>query len=168
MYCRDVSSVLLVDIKGLFGKKYSRPFLNSLTESQSATLGVGLFYLASLLPDPDHPYEVSTVNCHMWLISLVYETAWLLVKISSQPIHYHGITALDATQIALASSRVLIFFSMIALYLTVNRQTYCEVEENNGERESLLGKPGKRVGDAQNTTWLDYLLGFRKLFPFLW
>jgi ATP-binding cassette, subfamily B, vacuolar membrane transporter HMT1/ACLQ len=44
---------------------------------QSSTFGVGLFYLAGLLPDPDESYTINLVSRNMWIISTLYEITWL-------------------------------------------------------------------------------------------
>ncbi|KAF2259678.1 P-loop containing nucleoside triphosphate hydrolase protein, partial [Lojkania enalia] len=134
----------------------------------SSTIGVGLFYLAGLLPDPDDPYSVSTVNFHMWLISLVYEILLFSLRVGHDIQAQKTSTALDALQRLFSACRIAILLLLVVLYAATTRRGYNEIEEEEGEREALLGKKPSRAGDAQTTTWLDYLLGFKKLFPFLW
>ncbi|KAF2789636.1 heavy metal tolerance protein [Melanomma pulvis-pyrius CBS 109.77] len=152
----------------------------------SSTIGVALFYIAGLLPDPDEPYSVSEVNYYMWLISTMYEIAWLIYVLKVQPDKRVTGNAWQATHVALAAFRILILLCLIGLYLIAKQWRSSDGVADMGERESLLGNEStngptyvkamtdskantfKRVGDAQTTTWLDYLLGFSKLFPFLW
>jgi hypothetical protein len=145
-------------------------------------MGVGLFYLAGLLHDPDHPYAVSEVQFHMWLTSMVYEVAWLC----------NGLVALsdnrfaDNVQATLSASRVATLFCLITLYSLNTHWQRVDSSLLSGEYESLLGgslEDGARYGitssntvnntfgkksDAQTTSWLDYVLGYKSLFPFLW
>ncbi|KAI3326353.1 P-loop containing nucleoside triphosphate hydrolase protein [Xylariaceae sp. AK1471] len=146
----------------------------------SSTVGVGLFYLAGLLPDPDTPYSQSQPELHMWIISVIYETVWLFTcKVpcfSCQSIWEVGLFIHGA-------SRVLIFICLITIYWGTARKKhekhYGTLEENRsflncenrsyGASELSVGQNGyAKKGDAQTATWVEYALGFRKLIPFLW
>ncbi|KAI1457521.1 ABC heavy metal transporter [Annulohypoxylon moriforme] len=150
----------------------------------SSTTAVGLFYLAGLLPDPDQPYTVSNVQWHMWIISAVYEVAWLIYQFEVQPHYSYG--AIEIIQVTFAALRVFILLCSIVLYWALKISLRRGQPTSQDEAESLLrnghenswnyGTPDTKArangyakaGDAQTTTWLDYLLGFQKLFPFLW
>ncbi|KAI1769735.1 ABC transporter type 1, transmembrane domain-containing protein [Hypoxylon cercidicola] len=155
----------------------------------SSTIAVGLFYLAALLPDPDHPYTVSDVQWHMWLISTVYETAWLAYNLTVVQSLEGGCSysALDIAQVTLSALRTLFLLCSIGIYWALTVRPRGERSTSQDEESSLL--PGERgsnnvsygimdakakgdeyakAGDAQTTTWLDYMLGFGNLFPFLW
>jgi hypothetical protein len=145
-------------------------------------MAVGLFYLAGLFPDADEPYTATAVQCHMWLISTFYEVIIFIIFLRNSSLLQSVSSILDALQIALAISRILIFMSLLALYWATIRSRNRKNESLGEETESLLGEhvgygtsnissegnSNSRPGDAQTTTWLDYLLGFSKLFPFLW
>lgn len=77
---------------------------------------------------------------------------------------------------------------MFAIYWLQRQSAKLDASDTPGENERLLNgnvPPGReagygstqdetkgvseaKLGDAQTTTWLDYVVGFRKLFPFLW
>ncbi|KAJ3562852.1 hypothetical protein NPX13_g8406 [Xylaria arbuscula] len=93
----------------------------------------------------------------------------------------------DALLISLAALRIATLLALLVLYHGNKQgQTY-ETESFADENCPLLGGPShsnserghnsktqadantrSRQNDAQTTTWIDYLLGFRQLFPFLW
>lgn len=145
-------------------------------------MAVGLFYLAGLFPDADEPYTATEVQCHMWLISTFYEVTLFVMFLRNSSLLQNVSSILDATQITLAVSRILIFMCLLALYWVTVRRRNAKNPSSGEETESLLGghmgygtsnisfegNSNSRPGDAQTTTWLDYLLGFSKLFPFLW
>ncbi|KAI0392797.1 putative transport protein [Xylariaceae sp. FL0594] len=78
------------------------------------TLGVWLFYLAGLLPDPHAPYSASQVNCHVWVISLGYESIWLFYHLIREP---RILNIWNVLQAVLATLRVVAFLVLIVLYL---------------------------------------------------
>lgn len=136
-----------------------------------------LFYVAGLLPDPDIPYQVSGVHFHIWIVSFIYETAWVLCilhpALDSGP---HSVA-----QLALGVSRVLVMLCLVFLYLGTTPRRPSHDEEESDELLSTEAANGniygtshkthdsrEIIGDAQTTTWLDYFLGFRALFPYLW
>ncbi|TVY27403.1 ABC transporter [Lachnellula hyalina] len=113
----------------------------------------------------------------------MYESAWLLYGIQNQLENRYA----NAAQLALAAVRLIVLLCLIVLWLVTSHEEKSHSSTQSGENESLLDHgPGTdysygtskardgnnaynaRVGDAQTTTWLDYVLGFSKLFPFLW
>ncbi|KAI0549791.1 ABC heavy metal transporter [Xylaria curta] len=155
---------------------YSKNYLSS-------TTAVWLFYLAALLPDPHSPYTASSVSSNLWLLSLLYETACLAHHLMGVPNNRYKE---DALLISLAALRIAIFLALLVLYHGTKRwptETDSLADENcpllressssNSERGHNSkplgdGDPLKRQKDAQTTTWIDYVLGFSQLFPFLW
>jgi len=149
---------------------------------QSSTLAVGLFYGAGLLPDPDVPYTPSTVQSYIWVISLCFETAWNVIGVRQCARKRCSIVALDTLQITLSVSRPVILLTLLVTFYASSRK----VEVVTGEDEALLNEAiaynngygtsqnklkrpvGFKQDDAQMVTWLDYLRGFHRLFPFLW
>ncbi|KAI0401583.1 P-loop containing nucleoside triphosphate hydrolase protein [Xylaria palmicola] len=142
----------------------------------SSTVGVGLFYLAGLLPDPDTAYTPTQSELHMWIISLVFETVWL------SDLRYRS--NWEAGLSTLGVSRILFFICLVAIYWGSSVRRH---EKHNGTSEEngplLNAENGRnygvselgarqngyaKLGDAQTTTWVEYALGFRKLIPFLW
>lgn len=86
----------------------------------------------------------------------------------------------DALLTTLAGLRISIFLALIIFYLSTKRTPRYETgnladenrpllsEHNNDPKNAAEANTQARRKDAQTTTWLDYLLGFSQLFPFLW
>ncbi|KAI0419768.1 ABC heavy metal transporter [Xylaria grammica] len=151
----------------------------------SSTVGVGLFYFAGLLPDPNTPYSQSQPSFYLWLISAIYETVWFLnhTRLGFER-QYRWEIALES----LAVSRILILFSLVVVFCGIGRSERRRYHGALEEREGLLngaifdengqlygtsefastGNGYAKKGDAQTTTWVEYALGFRKLIPYLW
>jgi hypothetical protein len=125
----------------------------------------------------------------MWLISTLYEVMWLAhgwnqtYKEPTDTNSWHTALAMVAT------ARILILLIISGLFMaTYQKGNHDRSIQDEGERQCLLGDesqrigathranegvndkatPTKRSGDAQTTTWIDYLIGFKALFPFLW
>lgn len=149
-------------------------------------LGVGAFFVAGLLPDADEPYTPANWNANTWVVCFVFETSILSVILSENNALLRNF-ALDLSQIALSIIRIFVLAAMFIVFWlplafgTYNPNTPEETERllpANGNRvsgteymtsrERLKGVNAIRAGDAQNTNWTDYVIGFKKLFPFLW
>ncbi|MCJ1352283.1 MAG: hypothetical protein MMC33_002267 [Icmadophila ericetorum] len=89
----------------------------------------------------------------------------------------HGLTHLEASELALGCAR----FIMLLIMSMVLVPAHCgRLRKGQGERQTLLDEgepvskydsfPGiqEKVGDAQSTGWLDYFIGFSALFPYIW
>ncbi|KAH8773852.1 P-loop containing nucleoside triphosphate hydrolase protein [Diaporthe sp. PMI_573] len=133
-------------------------------EYASSLLGVELFYLAGLLPDPDIPYQVSSVHFHIWLVSAIYETAWVICALHRTS----GSGPHNVAQLTLGVSRVLVMLCLAFLYLGTRPRRPSHGDEEEESNGLLSTESTNVIGDAQTTTWLDYFLGFRALFPYLW
>ncbi|CAI6334304.1 unnamed protein product [Periconia digitata] len=170
----EILSVVLVSQNGYGNGWAEKDYLSS-------TFGVGLFYLAGLLPDPDERYTASIVNRNMWLISTLYEVLWLAHGWKQTYGEISDNNAWHTASAVVATVRILILVGISALFIVTNqRKNQDWSTQDNGERQPLLGNGSqvngangkttstKRSGDAQTTTWTDYLLGFKALFPFLW
>mgnify|MGYP005989334297 CR=1 FL=1 len=151
-------------------------------------IGVWLFYGVGLLPDPDSSYTMSSAQQLMWLISLVFEIAFVAPGIRSLPDRQHQhdtVVALSISEATFNVLRILLLFLSLALCWVFSRSTPKERTLNEEETQSLINggaengaaygtngqpqdKPAKKSGDAQTGNWINYLLGFKKLFPFLW
>ena len=125
----------------------------------------------------------------MWILSLGFEVGLLALfaKRCHAPL---ANPTLDPTQICLAALRILFLLLMLAMFLITGQDSKSRSKNTPQETESLLNANGNangndrtaygtsqnklkgntpvRIGDAQSTTWLDYVVGFQKLFPFLW
>lgn len=150
-------------------------------------VGVGLFFAVGLLPDPDHSYTVSGSQQLTWLVSLAFETAFLTMGFQSMSTQgsQQDIDPLLVAEAIFNSARVVLFVAFIALYWGTRQRPLDETSQSDEETQALLNgqeqngvhygtdaakplKPEKRSGDAQTGTWTNYILGFQKLFPFLW
>ncbi|OTA92432.1 hypothetical protein M434DRAFT_21883 [Hypoxylon sp. CO27-5] len=150
-------------------------------------LGVGAFYVAGLLPDPDVPYTPAVWNANSWVISLVFEAALLALHLMDFVTGSSTHISRDIAHLGLTSLRMILLAAMITIFWlpqTSNTETPNTPEETErllpsdrppttpgygAARSRLLNGPGAvRPGDAQMTDWTDYVAGFKKLFPFLW
>lgn len=147
---------------------------------------MALFYAAGLLPDPDVPYAITETQSHMWTISLIFEIALLWTGVEALPQPTPEVYVLESFQVALSGIRVAVLCILVGLYVLTRHKRATSSIRVEEERESLLNEHTQnstlygssqsrlkgialaRSGDAQTTTWLDYLLGFGRLFPFLW
>ncbi|KAK0705469.1 ABC transporter [Lasiosphaeris hirsuta] len=142
----------------------------------AAHVGVLLFFLAGLLPDPDGPWSPTVSNCHSWIASALLEAVIAALFVTER--RYIEVPAGTLnTLVALGLARIFTLGVMIAL---VARRHYAlqsrQPSSSAGERQGLLengqnGQPAPRGGkprDAQDSSWLDYVAGFRVLFPYLW
>lgn len=151
-------------------------------------IGVWLFYGVGLLPDPDSSYTMSSAQQLMWLVSLMFEIAFLAAGVRSLPDKQHlrdTVAALSVSQATFNVLRLLLLFLSLVFYWASSRTKPKERTLNEEETQSLIngssqngaaygtnGRPkdkvAKKGGDAQTGNWINYLLGFKKLFPFLW
>ncbi|OCL06616.1 putative transport protein [Glonium stellatum] len=147
-----------------------------------------MYYISGLLPDPDIPYTPTNAHCHMWLVSLGFEIAWLTLAFATVPVKAFVENYMDAVQITLSVSRCAILACMVSIYWwsAIPKEKIDDSDEeerqgllssnNNSSNSTEYGTPHAklkgvahpRTGDAQTTTYLDYIIGFSKLFPFLW
>ncbi|KAK0735158.1 P-loop containing nucleoside triphosphate hydrolase protein [Lasiosphaeria miniovina] len=138
----------------------------------AAHVAVMLYFLAGLLPNPDGPWSPTASHCYSWLVGALLEAVIAALfgiqrsRIDAPP------ELLDALA-ALGLARIAALVVMIALL--VRRQYALRsslASSTPGERQGLLenghapARPKPR--DAQDSGWLDYIAGFRVLFPYLW
>ena len=142
----------------------------------AAHVGLLLFFLAGLLPDPDGPWSPTVSNCHSWIAGALLEGV-ILALFGTQQRYIDLPAKLLDTLIGLGIARIAILVLMIGL--VVRRQYALRsslLRSTAGERQGLLengnghatSRDGKKPRDAQNAGWLDYMAGFRVLFPYLW
>ncbi|KAK3343557.1 ABC transporter [Lasiosphaeria hispida] len=142
----------------------------------AAYVGVLLFFLAGLLPNPDGPWSPTVSHCHSWIASALLEAVVAALFVAER--RYIEVPAGTLnTLVALGLARILTLGVMIALIV---RRHYAlrspQSASPDGERQGLLengqnGQAAPRGGkprDAQDSGWLDYVAGFRVLFPYLW
>ncbi|KAK4228720.1 P-loop containing nucleoside triphosphate hydrolase protein [Podospora fimiseda] len=138
----------------------------------AAHIGVLLYFLAGLLPNPDGPWSPTVSHCHAWISGLLFEAIIAAAFRTERGVIDVPSKLLDIL-IGLGIARIAILTVLIAL---VTRRQYAlrslSLESTPGERQSLLengrGPPAPKKRDAQDSGWLDYIAGFRILFPYLW
>ncbi|KAI1952058.1 hypothetical protein LOY94_001650 [Ophidiomyces ophidiicola] len=125
---------------------YSQSFIAS-------QIAVFLFFFASILPDPDTAYQPSLTSAHTWATALPFEI---------------GFAALSSISSAHPSAR----YDPRAKAESDPATTSLLGSESGddsqyGTLEGTKLRPSAST-DAQLTNWLDYLVGFGKLFPLIW
>ncbi|KAL2204909.1 ABC transporter [Sarocladium strictum] len=150
-------------------------------------VGVFLYFLAGLLPDPEGPWAPGISHCCGWIAAALMEILIVAVIPHMQP---QLRVSRDFLQIVsvLGLVRVAILVLMVATFTFGSfRWTAKQPESEPEERQSLLQNghgsgqnyDGTRPkidissGSSQRTQvsgtgWLDYLAGFKILFPYLW
>ncbi|KAF2276637.1 uncharacterized protein EI97DRAFT_432879 [Westerdykella ornata] len=133
-----------------------------------------LYFAAGLLPSPDGPFHPSAAHCYTWITAATMEGAVLTLSLK------FDIVAFGLVQSILASLRIAVLLCMsgIHLYLqidvTLNWNEASETEallNTNSEGYGTSNKPSSVSHTApkrEQGGWLDYFIGFRILFPYLW
>ncbi|KAH6622681.1 P-loop containing nucleoside triphosphate hydrolase protein [Chaetomium tenue] len=143
----------------------------------AAHVGLLLLFLAGLLPNPDGPWSPTASNCHSWVAGAMLEGV-IIALFGTQQRYIKVQPKLRDALLGLGIARIATFVVMIAF---VVRRHYAlrssRLSSTTGERQGLLengnghaaprGKGGK-PRDPQSSGWLDYIAGFRVLFPYLW
>ncbi|KAH8178661.1 ABC transporter domain-containing protein [Sarocladium implicatum] len=150
-------------------------------------VGIFLYFLAGLLPDPEGPWTPGISHCCAWIAAILMEILIISVIPHMQP-QLRVSSDFLRTVSALGLARVAILVLMIATFVLGKvRWSVKEADSEPEERQSLLqnghgstqnydGTPPKvdiSSGSSQRTQvsgtgWLDYLAGFKILFPYLW
>ncbi|KAK1753551.1 putative abc heavy metal transporter [Echria macrotheca] len=169
-----VPAVVLIVRNGITGQPEERPFPTS--AFLAAHVGVALYFLAGLLPDPDGPWSPTVSHCHAWIAGIHLEA--LIIAIFMTQRRHIGIPAdVIDTLVGLGLARIALLVVMTGFFI---RRQYALrsllARSTPGERQGLLEngqnghaapRPGKKPG-APDSTWFDYIAGFRVLFPYLW
>ena len=132
--------------------------------------------MGSILPDPDVSYLPSKGNAVTWLVSIAFETGLLILDTIALDARAYNI--LEYLQPTLGICRVVSLTSAFLLFVVPTKLPDDEeIEtpplidvESGGDYGTLpsLPNPKKSRSDAQSTGWLDYLVGFTKLFKYIW
>lgn len=151
-------------------------------------VGVLLYFLAGLLPDPEGPWSPVAANGHAWVTAVLLEAVIAAVLKTQQPAIGLSRDVVD-TLLSLGFARLVVLVFMISLMaLRQYKLRPTESQSAPEERQSLLGNGQGPVADyggahphmpaikpasgkppgVQGTGWLDYFAGFRVLFPYLW
>lgn len=147
----------------------------------SSHVGVLLYFLAGLLPDPDGPWNPTTSHCYAWIVGLLVEVVVASVFMSQQHQIHESLGLLDSL-FGLSLARIVILVIMIALLICREHDPKGPKQGSESEQQSLLengnspnsygsngsNQKSKKLRDAQSAGWFDYFAGFRVLFPYLW
>ncbi|KAI0469645.1 P-loop containing nucleoside triphosphate hydrolase protein, partial [Xylariaceae sp. FL0804] len=123
-------------------------------------IGVLLYFLAGLLPDPDGPWSPTVSHCHAWAIGVCIEAVIAALFKAEQRVIPLPPAILDAL-FSLGLARIVVLGLMIA---TLAHRQYAMRRSREGSSMEHHRKPR----DPQRSGWFDYIAGFRVLFPYLW
>ncbi|KAI0107199.1 P-loop containing nucleoside triphosphate hydrolase protein [Nemania sp. FL0031] len=186
--CGNLVATAVIACYALASKSASSYAWWSSSDYLASILGVAAFFAAGLLPDADFPYTPASWHATTWVVCLAFEIATLSLALKSNiscPLRSVG---LDIAQYVLLAARIVLLLVMVITFWwpkVLNTETPITIEEtepllNAGgnlptsgygvSRQKLLsgGTTVPRAGDAQTTDWVDYTVGFKNLFPFLW
>ncbi|KFA55612.1 hypothetical protein S40293_09681 [Stachybotrys chartarum IBT 40293] len=152
----------------------------------SSYVGVFLYYLAGLLPDPEGPWTPEAPHAYAWITAVLVETVISSVFVSTQPL-LRVPSDLIISLNALGWARIVVLVLMTGTLLfreyrlrptqpksvPEERQSLLENGNGNGASASYGSVPASaaespRRTQVSGTGWLDYFVGFRVLFPYLW
>ena len=140
----------------------------------AAHVAVLLYFLAGLLPDPDGPWSPTVSHCHAWVAAASLEAVTATLFVTQRRFIDVPSSLLDAL-FGLALARIVVLVAMIALFAWRQHALRLSLASSTtGERQGLLENghvpagPANKRRDPQQTGWLDYIAGFRTLFPYLW
>lgn len=162
------------------------------SNSQASYVGVLLYFLAGLLPNPDGPWSPTYSHCHAWITAVLLEAVIAAVFVAEK--RAIGVqNDLLETLSGLGLARIVVLGVMIAFVVVRELKLKRSAPKSTPEeRQSLLENGQESVPDygaapahghgahppikpasgkppgVQNTGWLDYFAGFRVLFPYLW
>lgn len=155
---------------------------------QAAHVGVLLYFLAGLLPNPDGPWSPEASHSHAWLAGILIEAVIAAVFKTEQKSIGVPARVLDEL-FSVGIARIALLLAMTAVVVRRHYALKAFASESTAdEREGLLengqGPVGgyngvnghahaarpttKKPRDAQSSGWFDYIAGFRVLFPYLW
>ncbi|OLN85668.1 Heavy metal tolerance protein 2 [Colletotrichum chlorophyti] len=150
-------------------------------------VGVLLYFLAGLLPDPEGPWTPTSAHFYAWIVAALFEA--VIAAVFSSEKHFLRIPngSLEVLSV-LGVSRIAILIIMGGLLILRDYKLRPPLPKSDPEeRQSLLGNghdahanyggahphgqqahapSGRR--ELQGTGWLDYFAGFKVLFPYLW
>lgn len=157
--------------------------LSKTNQYQASFVGVLLYYVAGLLPDPEGPWNPNSAHLSAWCVGALAEIVIAAALSAVEPKLRVSPGFVDTLNI-LGAARVLVLALMIgALGLREYKTKALEPKSLPEERRGLL-ENGNGAADGygsvqptaaeprrtqvSGTGWLDYFAGFRVLFPYLW
>ncbi|KAI0392370.1 hypothetical protein F5Y17DRAFT_363526 [Xylariaceae sp. FL0594] len=147
-------------------------------------IGVLLYFLAGLLPDPDGPWKPTVPHAYAWAIGILIETVIAAVFLTQDRVIDAPLALLERL-VGLGFGRVFLFLVMIS-FVAVRENKLKKAEQGSAsERQPLLQngqgsangyggttapplKSGPPKRDPSKANWFDYFAGTKVLFPYLW
>ncbi|RGP74635.1 ATP-binding subfamily b [Fusarium sporotrichioides] len=169
---------VFADQKDIEGK-----ILFSFSAYLASFVGVLLYFLAGLLPDPEGPWNPNGAHLAAWCVAALAEIVIAAVLSAVEPQLRVSPDFVDTSNI-LGSARVFMLALMIGS-LTIREYKVKALEPKSlpEERQGLLENGNgnaqgygsvppsaaePRRTQVSGTGWLDYFAGFKVLFPYLW
>ncbi|KAH7146163.1 hypothetical protein EDB81DRAFT_947200 [Dactylonectria macrodidyma] len=148
-------------------------------------VGTLLYFLAGLLPDPEGPWVPGSAHCFAWVagalaeavIAAVLSTVHPSLSVSKGFIHIINILAFSRIAILVLMVGILTlgeYKVRISQPKAVPEERQSLLENGNGSSGNYGSVPNNthvtqaRRTQVSGTGWLDYIAGFRVLFPYLW
>ncbi|KAI0134630.1 ABC transporter [Xylariales sp. AK1849] len=146
-------------------------------------IGVLLYFLAGVLPDPDGPWTPSISHSHAWVFGVLLEAVLAGLFFSEKSLIPVPPEVLDSL-FGLSLARIAVLTLMIMVVIRRQYELRSTEHGSPSERQSLLedgngatiryngtngtSKQETKKRDPQKSGWFDYFAGFRVLFPYLW
>jgi ATP-binding cassette, subfamily B, vacuolar membrane transporter HMT1/ACLQ len=137
---------------------------------------VALYYVAGLLPDPADEFAPGPTALCVWIVNIIFEG---VLRVLSEMIY----SPLSKSPLVLGILRMTALLMMISAYVAARYDQVVKTVQSE-DTESLLGSDrirsngyGAINGDNSPAAqpvlkpkagWLDYFIGFRVLFPYIW
>ncbi|CAG1997587.1 unnamed protein product [Fusarium graminearum] len=167
---------VFADQKNIEGK-----ILFSFSAYLASFVGVLLYFLAGLLPDPEGPWNPNSSHLAAWCVAALAEIVIAAVLSVVEPQLRVSPNFVDTVNI-LGSARVFVLALMIGSFtlreykmkslepksLPEERQGLLENGNGNGYGSVPPSAAEPRRTQVSGTGWLDYFAGFKVLFPYLW
>lgn len=146
-------------------------------------VGVLLYFLAGLLPDPEGPWSPETAHCLAWAVATLVEIVIAAVLFTAQSdlrVSHGLVERLHALSLCRIAVLVLMILALITREYKLRpsqpksapEERQSLLENGNGSAPSYGSVPAApaqpRRTQVSGTGWLDYFAGFRVLFPYLW
>lgn len=175
--------MILVTLNALTQEGASHPSNFPYTAYIASHIGTLLYFLTGLLPDPDGPWSPSVAHGIAWVVGVLME-AVIAGVFQSQQERIGVPNKILYTLSTMGMIRLVLLIVMIAVLTRRQHELKPKHTGSSEEHQSLLengdgangygstpsngAKQLAKKPDAQSTGWLDYIAGFRILFPYLW
>ncbi|CEI62388.1 Heavy metal tolerance protein [Fusarium venenatum] len=164
-------------------KEIKGKILFSFSAYLASFVGVLLYFLAGLLPDPEGPWNPNGAHLAAWCVAALAEIVIAAVLSAVEPQLRVSPNFVDTTNL-LGAARVFVLALMIGSFTlreyklkslqpkSVPEERQGLLENGNGNAEGYGSVPPSaaepRRTQVSGTGWLDYFAGFKVLFPYLW